>query len=49
MLKTPHISLIVPVYNAASYIEDCLVSLVAQTMDNIELLLVDDHGSDNSM
>ena len=45
----PRISLIVPVYNAASYIEDCLASLVAQTMDDIEVLLVDDHGSDDSM
>ena len=45
----PCISLIIPVYNAASYIEACLASLIAQTMDDIELLLVDDHGSDNSM
>ena len=45
----PCISLIIPVYNAASYIEDCLASLIAQTMDDIELLLVDDHGSDNSI
>ena len=45
----PHISLIVPVYNASSYIEDCLASLMAQTMDDIEVLLVDDHGSDDSM
>ena len=45
----PHISLIVPVYNASSYIEDCLASLMAQTMDDVEVLLVDDHGSDDSM
>ena len=45
----PRISIIIPVYNAASYIEDCLASLVAQTMDEIEVLLVDDHGSDDSM
>ena len=45
----PRISLIVPVYNAASYIEDCLASLVAQTLDDIEVLLVDDHGRDDSM
>ena len=43
------VSLIIPVYNAASYIEACLASLIAQTMDDIELLLVDDHGSDNSI
>lgn len=45
----PHISLIIPVYNASSYIEKCLGSLVAQTMDDIEILLVDDHGNDDSM
>lgn len=49
MLNTPQISLIIPVYNAASYIEACLASLMAQTMDDIELLLIDDHGSDNSI
>ena len=45
----PQLSLIVPIYNASSYIEECLSSLVAQTMDDIEVLLVDDHGSDDSM
>lgn len=45
----PHISVIIPVYNASAYIEACLASLVAQTMDDIELLLIDDHGHDDSM
>ena len=45
----PKVSLIIPVYNAASYIEACLASLMAQTMDDIEVLLVDDHGKDDSM
>ena len=45
----PKVSLIIPIYNAASYIEACLASLVAQTMDDIEVLLVDDHGKDDSM
>ena len=45
----PHVSIIIPVYNAGPYIEACLASLVAQTLDNIEVLLVDDHGRDDSM
>ena len=45
----PKVTLIIPIYNAASYIEACLASLVAQTMDDIEVLLVDDHGRDDSM
>ena len=49
MLSTPKISIIIPVYNAGPYIEACIASLIAQTMDDIEVLLVDDHGNDNSM
>ena len=45
----PKVTLIIPIYNATSYIEACLASLVAQTMDDIEVLLVDDHGRDDSM
>ena len=45
----PHISLIIPIYNAAPYIEACLTSLIAQTIDDVEILLVDDHGNDDSM
>lgn len=45
----PKISIIIPVYNAESYIEACIDSLMAQTMDHMEILLVDDHGSDDSM
>lgn len=45
----PKISLIVPVYNAGPYIEACMASLMAQTMDEIEIILVDDHGTDDSI
>lgn len=45
----PKISIIIPIYNAGPYIEACLASIVAQTLDNIEVLLVDDHGRDDSM
>lgn len=45
----PNISLIIPVYNVAHYIEACLASLIAQTIDDVEIILVDDHGSDDSI
>ena len=45
----PKVSLIIPVYNAASYIEACIASLMTQTMDEVEVILVDDHGTDHSM
>ena len=45
----PKVSVIVPVYNSERYIDTCLQSLVGQTMDDIEVILVDDHGTDDSM
>ena len=45
----PYVSIIIPIYNAGPYIEACMASLVAQTLDDIEVLLVDDHGRDDSM
>lgn len=42
------ISVIVPVYNTEKYIEKCLDSLVNQTMDDIEIIVVNDGSIDNS-
>ena len=44
----PEISVIVPVYNVEKYIPRCLDSLLGQTFDNIEILLVDDGSKDSS-
>ena len=43
------ITLVIPIYNVSTFIETCLGSLSAQTIDDIEVLLVDDHGNDDSM
>lgn len=42
------ISIIVPIYNVEAYIERCLNSLLNQTYNNIEIVLVDDGSTDNS-
>ena len=41
-------SIVVPVYNIESYIEKCIESLISQTYENIEIILVDDGATDNS-
>lgn len=43
------VSIIVPVYNVADYLNECLESLVNQKYNNIEILLIDDGSSDNSL
>lgn len=45
----PKISVIVPIYNVAAYIEKCAISLLEQTLDDIEYLFVDDCSTDHSI
>lgn len=44
----PKVSIIVPVYNVEKYIEKCLDSLVNQTLEDIEIIIVNDGSKDNS-
>lgn len=44
----PEISIIVPVHNVEQYLEDCLNSILEQTFDNFEIILVNDGSSDQS-
>ena len=47
-MERPLISVIVPVYNVAPYLERCLDSIAAQTWKNLEIWLVDDGSTDGS-
>ena len=42
------ISVIVPVYNVENYLEKCLNSLVNQTLQEIEILVINDGSTDDS-
>lgn len=42
------ISIIIPVYNAEKYLNDCINSILNQTYKDIEVLLIDDGSLDNS-
>lgn len=48
MEALPLISIIVPVYRVEDYLDKCLSSLVGQTYENLEILLVDDGSPDRS-
>ena len=43
------ISVIIPIYNVEKYIAECLESVINQTYSNLEIICIDDCGSDNSM
>lgn len=44
----PIVSVIIPAYNAAMYIKECIDSIIRQTMENWEIILVDDGSSDST-
>lgn len=48
MKESANVSIIVPVYNASSYLPSCLESLISQTYQNIEILLINDGSTDVS-
>lgn len=48
MREIPLISVIIPVYNASQYLNECVESIVQQTYNNLEIILVDDGSKDDS-
>ena len=42
------VSVIVPVYNTSNYLEKCITSLLNQTLQDIEIIMVNDGSLDNS-
>ena len=46
--KWPGVAIIIPVYNVAEYLRECLDSMLAQTYENFTVFAVDDGSTDDS-
>ena len=46
-MQSKKISIIIPVYNVESYLQQCVESVISQTYSNLEIILVDDGSPDN--
>ena len=49
MLDSVKVSIIIPVYNASSFIDKCLESILSQKLNGIEIICVNDASTDNSL
>jgi glycosyltransferase involved in cell wall biosynthesis len=49
MNKFPFISIVMPVYNAESFLESAILSILNQTHTNFEFIIIDDKSTDNSL
>lgn len=47
-MAKPIVSILIPVYNVENYLEKCLDSVISQTMNNIEIICVNDGSTDHS-
>ena len=47
-MTKPKVSIVVPIYNVEQYLVQCLDSILAQTLQDIEIILVDDGSKDAS-
>ena len=48
-LERPKVSVIVPVYNSSKYLRECLDSILNQTLKEIEVIVIDDGSTDDSI
>lgn len=42
------VSIIIPVHNSEAFLDECIKSVLAQSFDNLEIIIVDDDSTDNS-
>ncbi|EGR2427772.1 glycosyltransferase family 2 protein [Vibrio cholerae] len=47
--SAPKVSVIMPVYNTERYVERAMISLMEQTLDDVQFIIIDDGSKDNSL
>lgn len=48
-VRQPLVSVVIPCYNHENFVKDCIQSVIDQTYENIELIIIDDGSKDNSV
>lgn len=49
IMMNPHLTVIVPIYNAEQYLKQCIESILAQTYADMQIILIDDGSTDSSL
>lgn len=49
MKKHPRVTIVTVCYNSEKYLEDCIKSIMNQTYDNVEHIIVDGESKDNTL
>ena len=47
--QNPKVGIIIPIYNVEKYLRECLDSVLNQSYENLEIVLVDDKSTDSSL
>lgn len=47
-MRTPCVTVLMPVYNGGEYVDEAIQSILSQTLEDLELIIIDDGSTDNT-